>query len=75
MIYSSDGNTAVGLRKKYTFGKRDWLTLPIDDTKTTQDILYFKSQDDNTLISVNIAYTSENIENDVVFLCRVMIIN
>ncbi|WP_202710561.1 hypothetical protein [Sporosalibacterium faouarense] len=67
MIYSSDGKTTVGLGKKYTFGKRDWITLPDNDSKTTQDILCFKSHNNDMLISINIAYTSTNIGNDVVF--------
>lgn len=66
-IYNSDGKTLVAASRHLTFNKRDSMSLIGNDFKTTQDTIFFESKDKNTLVSINIAYTSNYIGNDMVF--------
>lgn len=66
-IYNSDGKTLVAASRHLTFNKRDSMSLIGEDFKTTQDTIFFESKDKNTLVSINIAYTSNYIGNDMVF--------
>lgn len=57
----------VAIDKDLTFNKRNWITITGNSYQSTQDTIFFESKDKNTLVTVNFAYTSNFIGNDIVF--------
>lgn len=66
-ISSTNGKTLVAIDKDLTFNKRNWITITGNSYQSTQDTIFFESKDKNTLVTVNFAYTSNFIGNDIVF--------